>query len=74
VHWYQGHPHWWKPLVDTDDYRAYYRRVYGQDHTFLEAETAGERAGGPAARGRRSRRWGARPSGPQPPPTTAGPL
>ena len=36
VHWYQSHPHWWKPLVDTDDYKAYYRRVYGQDHTFLE--------------------------------------
>jgi dTDP-glucose 4,6-dehydratase len=36
VHWYRDHPHWWKPLVDTDDYKAYYRRVYGQDHSFLE--------------------------------------
>jgi dTDP-glucose 4,6-dehydratase len=36
VHWYQSHPHWWKPLVDTDDYKAYYRRVYGQDHAFLQ--------------------------------------
>ena len=37
VHWYRDHPHWWKPLVDTDDYKAYYRRVYGQDHTLLES-------------------------------------
>jgi dTDP-glucose 4,6-dehydratase len=36
VHWYRDHPHWWKPLVDTDDYKAYYRRVYGQDHGFLQ--------------------------------------
>lgn len=36
VHWYCDHPQWWKPLVATDDYRAYYRRVYGQDHNFLE--------------------------------------
>ncbi|WP_026910100.1 dTDP-glucose 4,6-dehydratase [Patulibacter minatonensis] len=36
VHWYRDHPHWWKPLVATDDYKAYYRRVYGQDHTFLD--------------------------------------
>ena len=37
VHWYRDHPHWWKPLVAGDDYKAYYRRVYGQDHAFGEA-------------------------------------
>ncbi len=34
VHWYRDHPQWWKPLVATDEYRAYYRRVYGQDPRF----------------------------------------
>lgn len=34
VHWYRDHPHWWKPLTGTDDYRAYYRRVYDRDPDF----------------------------------------
>ncbi|MGX6447530.1 dTDP-glucose 4,6-dehydratase [Patulibacter sp. S7RM1-6] len=34
VHWYRDHEWWWKPLVETDEYKAYYRRVYGQDHAF----------------------------------------
>ena len=34
IHWYRDHPHWWKQLVSTDEYRAYYRRVYGQEPGF----------------------------------------
>lgn len=34
VHWYRDHPHWWKPLVETDEYKTYYRRVYDRDPDF----------------------------------------
>jgi dTDP-glucose 4,6-dehydratase len=34
VHWYRDHPHWWKPLVETDEYKTYYRRIYDRDPDF----------------------------------------
>ncbi|MGE4426235.1 MAG: dTDP-glucose 4,6-dehydratase [Solirubrobacteraceae bacterium] len=37
VNWYLDHPHWWRPLVDTDEYRGYYRRVYGREPDFAPA-------------------------------------
>ncbi|EHN09372.1 dTDP-glucose 46-dehydratase [Patulibacter medicamentivorans] len=34
VHWYRDHEWWWRPLVETAEYRAYYRRVYDRDPDF----------------------------------------
>ncbi|WP_320668814.1 dTDP-glucose 4,6-dehydratase [Patulibacter defluvii] len=34
VHWYRDHEWWWRPLVQTAEYRAYYRRVYDRDPDF----------------------------------------